>query len=157
MSYSSKGVNAGQTGHITRVRINCDSLFFSLIFHTFLHFLDQGRERMLNIDKSATSGLACPLDEASASWAQSSASPNGTHLEPLTRLNAVGILLDQHDDNVFAYLRFARSLHQNVPYFPGDGSLSLDQYLAIWALRDCSDVEIRTWLKEARKLCETAG
>ena len=115
---------------------------------------------MLNIDRrlqSATSGLACSLDSASASLAQDPASPSGTHLEPLTRLKAISILLDQHDDNIFAYLRFARSLHQNVLYFPGHGSLSLDQYLAIWALRDCSDVEIKTWLKEARKLCETAG
>lgn len=118
---------------------------------------------MLNIDRrlqSATSGLACPLDQASASLARNPASPLGTahsHYEPLHRLKAISILLDQHDDNIFAYLRFARSLHQNVPYFPGHGSLSLDQYLAIWALRDSSDVEIRTWLKEARKLCETAG
>lgn len=101
---------------------------------------------MLNIDRrlqSATSGLACSLDEASASLAQDPA-------------KAISILQDQHDDNVFAYLRFARSLPQNVLYVPGHGSLSLDQYLAILALRDCSDVEIKTWLKEARKPCETA-
>lgn len=110
--------------------------------------------------QSATSGLACSLDEAPASLAQNQASPSGTaqsHNEPFTRLKAISILLDQHDDDVFAYLRFARSLHQNVLYFPGHGSLSVDQYLAIWALRDCSDVEIKTWLKEARKLCEAAG
>lgn len=109
--------------------------------------------------QSATSGLTCLRDEASASLAQNQAN-GGTaqsHNEPLTRLKAISILLDQHDDNVFAYLRFARSLHQNVLYFPGHGSLLIDQYLAIWALRDCSDVEIKTWLKEARKLCEAAG
>ena len=42
MSYSSKGVKAGQTGQLTRVMMNGNSLYFSSIFHTFLHLLDNG-------------------------------------------------------------------------------------------------------------------
>ncbi len=68
---------------------------------------------------------------------------------------AITVLLHQHDDVIFAYLRFARSSSQNTHYSSGHGSLSSAQFLAIWALRDCVDDEIRTWLEEARKLCET--
>lgn len=42
MSYSSESVKAGQTGQPTRVIMNGNSLYFSSIFHTFLHLLDNG-------------------------------------------------------------------------------------------------------------------
>lgn len=70
---------------------------------------------------------------------------------------AITILLDQHDDNIFAYLRFARSLHHNFRYSPGHGSLSREQVLAVCTLRDCTDDEIRTQLDLARKLGENIG
>lgn len=88
-------------------------------------------------------GLAYPLNEP---LAHKPLSPrNGTApSKPITRLRAITILLDQHEDDIFHYLEFARC----------HTSLSHDQYLAVCALKDCSDAEVRTWLKEARKLCE---
>ena len=96
---------------------------------------------MLNLDmQRANSGLACSASSGNTGTAS---------LEPLTSLEAITTILHLNDDDIFAYLNSARSPHQ------GHGSLSRSQYLAIWALRDCSDVEIGTWLKEARQLCET--
>ena len=111
---------------------------------------------MLNLDRlqRANSGLA---SSANRPCPQNCNSDDTAPLEPLTSLKAITILLDQHNDEIFAYLKFARSLRQNILYSPGHGSLSLDQYRAVWALRNCSDVDIRTWLKEARKPCETVA
>ncbi|KAF6219497.1 hypothetical protein HO133_003965 [Letharia lupina] len=92
------------------------------------------------------SGLAHALDRPSPSLAQNSAT---TRLEPQ---KAITILLDQHDKIIFAYLRLARSLSPSLHYFPGHGSLSSDQVLAVGALRDYADDKIRTWLEQARKL-----
>ena len=122
----------------------------------------------------STSGLAHALDEPpslSPPLAQNNAergafrnstigiSPqnNGARTRPEHQA-AITILLDQQDDIIFAYLRFARSLNRNVnvQYFSGHGSLSSDQVLAVCALRDCNDNEIKAWLKQARELCETA-
>lgn len=82
---------------------------------------------------------------------------NGVRTRPEQHA-AITILLDQQDDIIFAYLRFARSLNRNVnvQYFSCHGSLSSDQVLAVCALRDCDDNEIKAWLKQARELCETA-
>ena len=100
----------------------------------------------------ANSGLACSLGELAQNSAASLSPRKGTaSSEPIPRLKAITILIDQNEDNVLAYLKFARSLHHNAPYFPGHGSLSHDQYLAVCALRDCSDAEIRSWFKEIRK------
>ncbi|CAD6588548.1 MAG: hypothetical protein ASARMPRED_003594 [Alectoria sarmentosa] len=65
---------------------------------------------------------------------------------------AITILLGQHDDDIFAYLRFARSLSQNAHYSLGHGPLSEDQVRAVWALRGYADDKIRAWLDQARKL-----
>ena len=101
---------------------------------------------MLNSAKlqGANAGLAYPLDEP---LAQNPRPPrNGTaSSEPITRLRAITILLDQPEDDILSYLKFARC----------HSSLSHDQYLAICTLKVCSDADIRTWLKEARKLCGT--
>ena len=101
---------------------------------------------MLNFAKlqGANGNLAYPLDEP---LAQNPLPPrNGTASSvPITRLRAITILLDQHEDDIIHCLEFARC----------HSSLSHDQYLAVCALKGCSDAEIRTWLKEARKLCET--
>ena len=70
---------------------------------------------------------------------------------------AITILLGQHDDDIFAYLRFARSLSQNAHYSLGHGPLSEDQVRAVWALRGYADDKIRAWLDQARKLGETVG
>lgn len=94
------------------------------------------------------SGLAHALERPSPSLAQNSAT---TRLEPQ---KAITILLDQHDKIIFAYLTLARSLSPSLHYFPGHGSLSSDQVLAVGALRDYADDKIRTLLEQARKLCE---
>ena len=107
---------------------------------------------MLNLDmQTANSGLACSASGPCPSLAPSTHYCNsGTApLEPLTSLEAITAILHLNDDDIFAYLNSARSPHQ------GRGSLSRNQCLAIWALRGYSDVEIETWLKEARQLCET--
>ena len=100
----------------------------------------------------ATSGLAYEPDGPCPSLADNNPT---TRLEPLTSLEAIRILQDQHDDTVLAYLGFARSLHQKLNSLPGHGSLSNKQVLAVWALRDRSDLEIRSLFEEGRKLCET--
>lgn len=98
------------------------------------------------------SGLAPALDETSPPLAQNN---NGT--ETSSEQPAIQILLNQTDEDVFAYLRFARSLDPSIHYSPGHGSLSSDQFSAIWALRDFADDEIRTWLDQARESCEAAN
>ena len=95
--------------------------------------------------------LANTLDEPSFSLAQNYPIP----IAPLEPQKAITILLDQRDDIIFAYLTFARSSNHKPLYFPGNGSLSREQFLAVCALRDCADDEIRIWLEQARKLCET--
>ena len=67
---------------------------------------------------------------------------------------AIRVLLPHHDDSILAYLRYDRSLYQNGS---GHGSLSNDQVLAVRALSHYDDDEIRTWLGQARKICETAA
>ncbi len=107
---------------------------------------------MLNLDglQGPHSGLAHALDEPSFSLDPGLLATARVELQ-----KAITTLLHQHDDIIFAYLRFARSSNQNTHYSSGHGSLSSAQFLAVWALRDCADDEIRTWLEEARKLCET--
>ena len=119
---------------------------------------------MSRIDNLHDSSLACPLDHssvASPSLAQnvpttllSHATSPRAPFELPTKLNAITVLLNYPDDIVFAYIKFARSLHQNLYYSPGHRSLSREQVLAVSALRDCSDDEISTWLNQARKLSE---
>ena len=94
--------------------------------------------------QTANAGLAYPLDEP---LAQDPLSPRkGTaSLEPTTRLRAITILRDHPEDDIFSYLKFTRCHSQ----------LSHDQYLAVCALKGCSDTEIRAWFKQARKLCGT--
>ena len=126
----------------------------------------------------ATSGLAYALDGPCLSLAQDAGhgkTNNNSHspqkltadFQPYDHIEignqslrggvspAIRILLDQHDDIILAYLRFAPSLHQNSHSFPDHGSLSSHQVCAVWTLKDCSDLEIRGRLEEARKLCET--
>ena len=113
----------------------------------------------------STSGLAHALDEpfplsplAKTPATRIIFSPQNSGARTRSEQQAaITILLDQHDDIIFAYLRFARSLNRNVHYLSGHGSLSSDQVLAVGALRDCNDDEIKAWLKQARELCETAG
>lgn len=108
----------------------------------------------------STSGLAHALEGPSSLSPQNPAariliSPQNDNRSE--QQAAIAILLDQQDESIFAYLRFARSLNRNVYYLSGQGSLSSDQVSAVCALRDCNDHEIRAWLKQARKLCEIAG
>ena len=147
MSSCSRTVRAGQSGQSVAVMINCSALYILLIFHTFLQPTSIVNKvlRMLNSAKlQGANALAYPLDEP---LAQNPLPPrNGTaSSEPITRLKAITILLDQPEDDILSYLKFARC----------HSSLSNDQYLAVCALKGCSDAEIRTWLKDARKLCGT--
>ena len=122
--------------------ISYNALFLLSIFHIFLQPFDQDFSMPNPTGPHlADTGLAYPLD--------ASLTPrNGTaSSEPITRLRSIIILLDQREDDIFSYLEFARC----------HSSLSHDQYLAVCALKGCSDAEIRTWLEEARKLCETIG
>ena len=121
------------------------ALYLFQIFQTFLQLFNQDLSMPYSMKpRTANAGLASPLD---LPLAQNPHPPrNGTACsEPITRLRAIIILLDQHEDDIFHCLEVARC----------HSSLSHDQYLAVCALKGCSDAEIRTWLKEARKLCET--
>ena len=103
--------------------------------------------------EAPVSGLAHALDQTPRLSAQNSL-PLDKATARSEQHKAITSLLNQHDDSIFAYLKFARSLDQN---FPGPGSLSNDQILAVRALSPCDDDEIRTWLGQARKICETAA
>ena len=113
---------------------------------------------MLNFNglQGPESGIASALEEPSRSLAQDSAITSSSAKTRLEQQAAIIILLDQHDDIILAYLKFARSLNRNLYYLSGYGSLSKDQVLAVCALRDCNDNEIKAWLKQARKFGETA-
>ena len=106
--------------------------------------------------QAPASGLAYALDQIPRLPAQNSLSLDS--LDKATarseQQKAITSLLNQHDDSIFAYLRFARSLDQN---FPGHGSLSSNQVLAVRALSHCDDDEIRTWLGQARNICESTA
>lgn len=109
------------------------------------------------------SGLDHALDQPSASpsLAQNptvALFPRNSAATRSEQQEAITILLDQHDYDILAYLRFARSLDEKVHHFSDNGtngSLSSDQVLAVWVLRDCADDEIRSWLEQARKLGES--
>ena len=114
-------------------------------FLLILHGLPRNMENMLNINRQRPEPrleLAYALDETSRPMIQNSISVPQT----------IAILLDQHDHSIFGYLKFARSLGQNAQYYPRHGSLSGDQFRAVWALKDHADEEIKTWLKQARDL-----
>ena len=109
--------------------------------------------KSINDWQRSDSGLAPGLNDTSPPLALSPQNNNGAKTI-LEQQAAIQILLNQPDNNIFAYLRLARSLDQNLHYSPGHGSLSSDQVLAIEALRDYADDQIRAWLEQARKLCE---
>ena len=102
--------------------------------------------------QAPASGLAHPLGQPSRLSAQNSLSLDEATVRS-EQQKAITNLLDHQDDSIFAYLRFDRSLDQS---FPGHGTLSSDQVLAIRVLRHCDDDEIRTWLSQAREICEDA-
>ena len=150
LSSCSRRGQTGQIGQSVAVMISYlyNALYLPSIFHIFLQSFDQDWS-MPNptVEQLADTGLAYSLDE---SLTQDPLSPrNGTapSSKPITRLRAISILLDKHEDDIFHYLEFARC----------NSSLSHEQYLAVCALKDCSDTEVRTWLKRARKLCKTLG
>ena len=125
--------------------IKHSALYLLSISHTFLQPYNQDlRMPKPTMRRIANAGLAYPLDEP---LAQTPRFPrNGTaSSQSITRQKAITILRDQPEDNIFSYLEFTRRY----------GSLSYEQYLALCALEGCSDVEIRTLLKEDRKPRET--
>ena len=145
------------------IRINCNAHFLCPNFPISSSPCSQSLSKiikMLNLSglPAPVPGLAHALDEPSPPLAQNfPISPlqqdNNSAIAHLEPQQAITLLLDQHDDNIFAYLRFVRSLDQNVHYSPGHGPLSSHQVAAVGALRNCADDEIRTWLEQARKLC----
>ena len=112
--------------------------------------------RRLHTLEATVPGLAHALAGASPSLAQISPPSlvpqnNNSATACFEPQKAIAVLLDQRDDNIFAYLTFARSLDA---YLPGHGSLSSDQVQAVRTLSPCTDDEITKWLEQARKLGE---
>lgn len=75
-------------------------------------------------------------------------------LPTLEQQEAIALLKGQDVDDVFAYLRYARSAVGSSPYREGSRGegegLSLEQVDAIKTLSDCADRKLRTWLRDAR-------
>lgn len=72
---------------------------------------------------------------------------------------AIKLLGNQNADDVFAYLKFARSAGGGRQH-PTDGhehgeSLSIEQVEAIKTLSDCADQQLRTWLRDTRVFSES--
>ena len=64
--------------------------------------------------------------------------------------NAVEILKDQDDRDIFAYVNLARSVEPGLFHSPEHAYLSREQVYAISVLRDCDAEWLRTWLAIAR-------
>ena len=63
---------------------------------------------------------------------------------------AIGVLKDEDDRNIFAWLDLARSLEPRLQHCSDHASLTRDQVHAIAALRDCKNSDISAWLRLAR-------
>lgn len=67
-------------------------------------------------------------------------------------IEAIGILKDEDDGNIFAWLKLARSLEQSLPNRSDHACLTRDQVRAIAALRQCASIDVSAWLYSARTL-----
>lgn len=65
-------------------------------------------------------------------------------------VEAIGILKDEDDGDIFAWLKLARSLERNLHLRSGHACLTRDQVRAIAALRHCTINDISAWLHLAR-------
>lgn len=75
-------------------------------------------------------------------------------LPTLEQQEAIALLSGQDVDDVFAYLKYARSAIRNPQSYEGsrgEGTgLSLEQVDAIKTLSGCADRKLRTWLRDDR-------
>lgn len=67
-------------------------------------------------------------------------------------IEAIGILKDEDDGNIFAWLKLARSLGHSLPNRSDHACLTRDQVRAIAALRHCASIDVSAWLYSARTL-----
>lgn len=63
---------------------------------------------------------------------------------------AIGVLKDEHDTEIFAWLKLARSLERSLQPRPDHACLARNQVRAIAALRHCPSKDISAWLHLAR-------
>ncbi len=64
---------------------------------------------------------------------------------------AIDILKDEDDRNIFAWLDLVRSLEPRLQHCSDHASLTRDQVDAISALRHCKNDDVRNWLHLARR------
>ena len=76
--------------------------------------------------------------------------PQPYAMPPAQQEKAIGILKDELDSDIFAWLRLARSLGRNAQDSSDHACLSRDQLRAIAALRHCECNDINAWLHLAR-------
>lgn len=76
--------------------------------------------------------------------------PHPSAIARAQRVEAVGILKDDDDRDIFAWLKLARSLERNLQPRTNDARLTRDQVGAIAALRHCESNDISVWLRLAR-------
>lgn len=69
---------------------------------------------------------------------------------PAQHVEAIGVLKDKDDRDIFAWLTLARSLGRKFQYPYDHAYLTRDQVRAIAALRHCNSNDINAWLHLAR-------
>lgn len=78
---------------------------------------------------------------------------NRTHpsvIAPAPHVGAIGVLKDEDDSDIFAWLKLARSLERSLQFRSDNAHLTRDQVRAIAALRHCTNNDISAWLHLAR-------
>lgn len=76
--------------------------------------------------------------------------PQPYAITPAQQKEAIGILKDERDSDVFAWLRLARSLGRDTQDRSRHACLTHNQIRAIDALRHCEGNDISAWLHLAR-------
>lgn len=69
---------------------------------------------------------------------------------PPKHVKAIGILKDEDDSNIFAWLKLARSLERTLQPRSEHACLTRDQIRAIADLRHCKTNDVSAWLHLAR-------
>ena len=76
--------------------------------------------------------------------------PLPSAITPAQHVEAIGILKDEDDRNIFAWLKLARSLERTLQPRSGHACLTRDQVRAIAGLRHCESNDVSAWLHLAR-------
>ena len=71
-------------------------------------------------------------------------------IAPAQHVEAINVLKDENDKDIFAWLKLARSLERSLSYRSENACLTRDQVRAIAALRHCKSNNIVGWLHLAR-------